>query len=404
LEEGPQSDNEIMTPKPITRSQIIKSPIFAGSAPRSLGYSMPAEWEPHAATWLGWPHNRTDWPGKFQPIPWVYAEIVRHLARHERVEILVQDARAEEQARSVLDRAYALTGNVRFRRAATNRGWMRDSAPIFVTAGSRDSQPGIRITNSRRSSDSRIPNPESRAPLAAVNWAFNAWAKYPDFQLDERASERIVKWAGVSAWRPEVNGKRVVLEGGSIDTNGSGLLLTTEECLLSLVQCRNLGLSRDDLERVLGEYLGIEKVLWLERGIAGDDTHGHVDDISRFVAEDTVVTAVEPNTNDENHEPLLRNLERLKCATDVNGRKLNVVELPMPAPVIFKSRRLPASYSNFYIANGTVLVPVFNDRNDRVALNLLSELFPSRDVVPIYCGDLIWGLGAIHCMTQQQPE
>jgi agmatine deiminase len=340
---------------------------------------MPAEWEPHAATWLGWPHNKTDWPGKFQPIPWVYAEIVRNLARGERVEILVNDSRAEEQARTVLDKANALRDTVRFRRAVTNRGWMRDSAPIFVKRKNK------------------------KDPIAAVNWQFNAWAKYPDWRDDDRASGRILHWSGVPAWRPEVNGKRVVLEGGSIDTNGAGLLLTTEECLLSDIQCRNPDLSQAELERVLADFLGIEKVIWLEHGVAGDDTHGHVDDISRFVASDTVLTAVERNHADENHEPLQANLARLKRATDQNGGKLQVVELPMPAPVIFRGRRLPASYANFYIANGVVMVPVFNDRNDRVALNILAELFPSREIVPIYCGDLIWGLGAIHCMTQQQP-
>ena len=360
------------------------------NTPAALGYRMPAEWAPHSATWLGWPHNKTDWPGKFQPIPCVYAEIVRNLARHERVEILVNDARAEEQARGVLEKANAFNENVRFRRGVTNRGWMRDSAPIFLKA------------QSTRHAAQGEKNPT--ADLAAVNWRFNAWAKYPDWKQDERASEMIVKWAGVPVFRPEFNRTRVVLEGGSIDVNGRGLLLTTEECLLSDIQCRNPGLSREDLERIFADYLGIERVIWLERGIAGDDTHGHVDDLTRFVAEDTVATVIERNTSDENHEPLQRNLERLQRATDVGGRKLQIVELPMPARVIFKNRRLPASYANFYIANAVVLVPVFNDKNDRVALNTLSELFPSREVIPIYCGDLIWGLGAIHCMTQQQPE
>jgi agmatine deiminase len=352
---------------------------FRQPTPSALGYRLPAEWEPHAATWLGWPHNKTDWPGKFQPIPWVYAEIVRNLARAERVEILVQDARAKEQARGVLDKANAFSGNIRFRQVVTNRGWMRDSAPIFIKRQNK------------------------KAPIAAVNWRFNAWAKYSDWRDDAKASERILKWAGVPAFRPEVNGKRIVLEGGSIDANGRGLLLSTEECLLSEVQSRNPGMSRTELERVLADYLGIEKVIWLERGIVGDDTHGHVDDISRFVAADTVLTAVEPNKNDDNHEPLCANRERLRQATDQSGRRLQIIELPMPAPVVFRGRRLPASYANFYIANGMVLVPVFNDMNDRVALNILSDLFPARDIVPIYCGDLIWGLGAIHCMTQQQP-
>jgi agmatine deiminase len=341
---------------------------------------MPAEWEEHAATWLAWPHNRTDWPGKFQPIPWVYAEIVRNLARGERVEILAQDTEAADRARAVLDRSNTLSDNVHFRRCVTNRGWVRDSAPIFLRRDNR------------------------RDPVAAVNFQFNAWAKYPDWRHDCRASEQVLRWLKFPAWRPTApNGRLVVLEGGSIDVNGRGLLLTTEECLLSPVQQRNPGLTREQLERVLADYLGIEKVLWLERGIAGDDTHGHIDDIARFVTPDTVIAAVEPNSADENHEALLHNFNRLRSMTDQHGHRLQVIPLPMPAPVVFRGHRLPASYANFYVANGRVLAPVFNDKHDRLALNLLEELFPDRDIVPIYCGDLIWGLGAIHCMTQQQP-
>jgi agmatine deiminase len=345
---------------------------------------MPAEWEPHASTWLGWPHNRTDWPGKFQPIPWVYAEIVRHLAPVEQVDIIVEDATAEAKARQVLERAHALRDSVRFHRWRTNRGWTRDFAPVF-----------LRRDNKRES-------------IAAVNFRFNAWAKYPDWQLDERASEQMVRWLKLPTWTPVVKlGARspqpVVLEGGSIDVNGRGLLLTTEECLLSDTQCRNPGLTRTDLERVLADYLGIEKVLWLERGIAGDDTHGHIDDLARFVSPDTVVTAVERDPGDANYEPLATNLQRLRSMTDHHGHRLTIVELPMPAPVMFRGRRLPASYANFYIANRRVLAPVFNDPNDRLALNILADVFPDRDIIPIYCGDLIWGLGAIHCMTHQQP-
>jgi agmatine deiminase len=364
------------------------------ATPASLGYRMPAEWEPHASTWLGWPHNRTDWPGKFPPIPWVYAEIVRHLAPVERVDIIVEDAAAEDGAREVLERASALRETVRFHRWRTNRGWTRDFAPIFVQ---RDAQ---------------------RDPLAAINFRFNAWAKYPDWPLDQRASEQMVRHLRFPAWTPtraiasshpsrlkSAAGslKPVVLEGGSIDVNGRGLLLTTEECLLSETQQRNPGLTRNDLEGVFADYLGIEKVLWLERGIAGDDTHGHIDDLARFVSPDTVAAAVERQTDDVNHEPLANNLQRLRAATDQRGRRLNIVELPMPAPVIFRGRRLPASYANFYIANRLVLVPVFNDRHDRLALNILADLFPDREIIPIYCGDLLWGLGAIHCMTMQQP-
>jgi agmatine deiminase len=359
------------------------------ATPAALGYRMPAEWEPHASTWLGWPHNRTDWPGKFPPIPWVYAEIVRYLARGEQVDIIVEDAEAETKARDILDRANALLETVRFHRWRTNRGWTRDFAPILVK---RDNK---------------------RDSIAAINFRFNGWAKYPDWPLDQRASEQIVRWLKFPTWRPAVahvhspakarSLEPVVLEGGSIDVNGRGLLLTTEECLLSDTQQRNPGLTRAGLERLFADYLGIEKVLWLDRGIAGDDTHGHIDDIARFVSPDTIVAAVERNRDDANHAPLEINLQRLRTMSDQGGRRLNIVQLPMPAPVIFRGRRLPASYANFYIANRRVLVPVFNDPNDRVALNLLADLFPDRDIVPIYCGDLIWGLGAIHCMTMQQP-
>ncbi|HYX70139.1 MAG TPA: agmatine deiminase family protein, partial [Terriglobales bacterium] len=348
--------------------------------PASLGYRMPAEWEPHSATWLAWPHNRTDWPGKFEAIPWVYAEIVRHLARVERVHLLVNDAAHQRRAQEVLRRSSVPLDQLDFHRFPTNRGWTRDSCPIFLL--SRD--------------------PRDRRRLALAKWRFNAWAKYPDWRKDEAAARRIVRAMKVPSWFPsaEVAGKRrpVVLEGGSIDVNGRGLLLTTEECQLSSTQQRNPGLGRSDLERVFADYLGIGKVLWLERGIMGDDTHGHVDDIARFVSPDTVVAAVERNRNDENYAPLQANLRRLRAATDQDGRRLNVVELPMPAPVVFRGQRLPASYANFYIANRLVLVPTFDDPNDRVALNLLSDLFPDRQVVGIHCGDLVWGLGALHCM------
>ncbi len=347
---------------------------------------MPAEWEPHAATWIAWPHNKSDWPGKFAPIPWVYAEIVRHLARVERVEILVENKGAEERAAAILERCSARMAAVRFHRCRTDRGWTRDYGPIFVRP--------------KASSTTAVS-------LATIKWRFNAWAKYPDWQRDDQAGSLIAERTGVPRCRPEmiVGGRRrpVVLEGGSIDVNGSGTLLATEECLLSPVQARNPGLDRAALEGLFAQYLGAEKVLWLGRGIAGDDTHGHIDDIARFVAGDTVVAACEPDAADVNHEPLQDNLRRLRQMTNERGEKLRVIELPMPRPVVFRGRRLPASYANFYIANGLVLVPAFNDPNDRRALNILAELFPEREVAGVYCGDLIWGLGALHCMTQQQP-
>jgi agmatine deiminase len=337
---------------------------------------MPAEWELHAATWLAWPHYKGDWPGKFEPIPWVYAEIIRHLARHERVELIVNDSSSEKRARKTLGLANALSDNIRFHRWPTDRVWTRDSGCSFVVGG---------------------------AKLAAIKWRFNAWAKYPNWKRDEKIGSLMAKAAEANEVRPASGKQRVVLEGGSIDVNGQGTLLTTEECLLSKVQQRNPAMKRKDYEKLFADHLGIRKVIWLGSGIAGDDTHGHVDDITRFVAPDTVVTAVESDPEDANYEPLRENIRRLREATNQDGRSLSIIELPMPSPVIFEGRRLPASYGNFYIANGLVLVPVFNDPNDRVALDILADLFPDREVIGIYSRDLIWGFGAMHCMTQHQP-
>jgi len=353
---------------------------------------MPAEWEPHAATWLAWPHYEGDWPGKFEPIPWVYAEIIRNLARHECVELIVNDAAAEKQARKLLARANALSKNVRFHRWRTDRVWVRDSGCIFVTGNSHVATAAL----------GRPAGTKSRRSLA-LNFRFNAWAKYSNWKHDERTGALMAEVAGAQRIVPLHREKRVVLEGGSIDVNGCGTLLTTEECLLSKVQQRNPGMSRKDYENLFADYLGAPQVIWLGRGIFGDDTHGHVDDLTRFVAADTVVTMVESNPRDVNHKPLRDNLRRLRAARDQAGKPLNIVELPMPGAVVFERRRLPASYANFYIANGIVLAPVFNDPNDRIALNTMAALFPTREVVPIYSGDLIWGLGAMHCMTQQQP-
>jgi agmatine deiminase len=350
---------------------------------------MPAEWEAHDATWMAWPHYRDDWPGKFEPIPWVYAEIIRHLARRERVELIVNDAAAEKRTRKTLGRANAVSDNIRFHRWPTNRVWTRDSGCTFTTTPSDE-----------------LPKKDgvSAPELVAATWRFNAWAKYSNYQHDEKIGNLMAKTVNAREFRPVFGKNRVVLEGGSIDVNGLGTLLTTEECLLSEVQQRNPKMGRADYEAVFAESLGIKNVIWLGSGIAGDDTHGHVDDITRFVGPDTVVTAVEANPDDSNYEPLRENIRRLRAATDQDGRSLAIVELPMPAPVVFEGRRLPASYGNFYIANGIVLVPVFNDPNDRFALDILADVFPDREVVGIYSGDLIWGFGAMHCMTQQQPK
>ncbi len=386
---------------------------------------MPAEWEPHAATWLAWPHYHADWPGKFEPIPWVYTEIIRTLARHEHVELIVNDAPAERQARKLLDRADALNNNVRFHRWPTNRSWLRDSGCIFVNrscgAGSlaRESQRPGPVAKRRHSlaphvsagegalKGNRVPSgtalTDDDSTLLATNFRFTAWAKYSNYRHDEKIGTQMASTAGTQEINPRHHNTRVVLEGGSIDVNGEGTLLTTEECLLSKIQQRNPNMRRKDYEKLFAEYLGAQHVIWLGKGIHGDDTHGHVDDLTRFVSRDTVVTMVEPNPKDVNHKPLSDNLRRLEAATDQDGKPLNIVELPMPGPVVFEQRRLPASYANFYIANGIVLAPVFNDPNDRIALNTLAALFPTREVIPIYSGDLVWGLGTMHCMTQQQP-
>jgi agmatine deiminase len=352
------------------------------NTPRELGYRMPAEWEPHEATWIAWPHNRSDWPGKFEAIPWVYVDIVRYLSRVEDVNIIVASKKEKNEAQKALKTSDVNSPRIRFHLWPTNRVWLRDSGPIFIC---RDT-----------------PRNTIKDRLATTNWRFNGWAKYSDWKYDARLSELIAAYTRVDQFVPVFPGQssvRVVLEGGSIDVNGKGLVLTTEECLLSKTQQRNPGFSRRQLEKIFFDYLGIDQVIWLGRGITGDDTHGHVDDIARFVSADTIVAVTETNRRDANYRPLQDNLSRLRS----NGNKLNIVELPMPRPIVFKCRRLPASYANFYIANDLVLVPTFNDPNDRIALEIVARLFPQREVVGIYCGDFIWGLGAIHCMTQQQP-
>ncbi len=330
------------------------------------GYRMPAEWEPHEATWLAWPHNREDWPGRFTPIPWVYGEIVRKLSQVERVRILVDGRAPAEQARRTLRKVGANLDAVEFFTCPTNRVWTRDYCPLFVKNAS--------------------------GQIALTAWRFNAWAKYDDWQLDAKVPAYLGKRLKLPLRIPDM-----VLEGGSIDVNGAGLLLTTEECLLSPVQQRNPGFSREEIENRLRDFLGVQQIVWLKNGIAGDDTHGHIDDLARFTDARTVVVASETDRSDANYEALKENYDLLRRTG------LKIVKLPMPKPLIFEGRRLPASYANFYIANSLVLVPTFNDPNDRVALSILARLLPAWEVVGINCTELIWGLGALHCMTQQQP-
>ncbi len=344
------------------------------------GLRMPAEWEPHEATWIGWPHNATDWPGKMSAIQWVYGEIVRQISASELVRILVNDKTHELKARRVLDRVGVLPDHVEFVRIPTNRGWTRDLGPIFLRED------------------------DSQSPVKIARFQFNAWARYSDWQKDNRVPDRIAAKCQIPLVPIIHQDQKVVLEGGSIDVNGQGTLLTTEECLLDeTVQVRNPGFSRQDYEEVFREYLGVPQVLWLGQGIAGDDTHGHVDDLCRFVDPYTVVLCQEPNPLDDNHRPLAENRERLEGMRCEDGRKIGIVPLPMPAPLFFDGQRLPASYANFYIGNSVVVVPTFNDLNDRVALGILSELFSDRTVIGIHSVDLVWGFGTLHCLTQQQP-
>ena len=340
---------------------------MAGLKPAELGFRMPAEWERHEATWLAWPHERTDWPGKFATIPWVYGDIVRKLSRVEKVRILIENAGAERKARLLLKKCGANLDAVEFFHHPTNRSWTRDYCPLFVR--NADGEAGM------------------------TRWRFNGWAKYDNWQQDSAIPGFLSERFKMRSWEAGI-----VLEGGSIDVNGAGLLLTTEECQLSeSVQVRNPGLSRAELERSFKEYLGVQKTIWLKNGIVGDDTHGHIDDVARFVNADTVVIVAETNRSEPNYEPLRENLEILRQTS------LRVVTLPMPAPVYFDGQRLPASYANFYIANQIVLVPTFNDPNDREALSTLAGLFPDRQVIGMHCLDLVLGLGTLHCMTMQQP-
>jgi agmatine deiminase len=338
---------------------------------------MPAEWEPHRATWISWPHHEPDWPGKLGPIPWVYAEIARVLADHETVEILCHSEAVRGSAREALAAHGVRIDRVRLHVVPTDRVWLRDSAPV----GTYD------------------PSGE----MVLVSWAFNGWAKYDNFQQDELIGRRIADLTGRRLEEPRrETAERIVLEGGGIEVNGRGLLLVTEEWLLTDVQVRNPGFTRDDYEAIFRRWLGVTRTIWLGEGCVGDDTHGHVDDIARFVAPDTVVLAFEPDPADENHRRSVDNLRRLELASDRSG-PLRIVKLPFPRAVTMNGERLPASYANFYIANGVVMVPTFNDPRDRIALETLAGLMPTHTVVGIHAVDLVWGLGTLHCLTQQEP-
>lgn len=336
---------------------------------------MPAEWEKQKAIWLAWPHNKEDWPGKFATIAWVYAEIIRYLVRGVRVRLLVKNPAERRNVAVLLAMAHVDMGKIDLIIVPSNRSWLRDSAPTFVYDGRQ---------------------------RVLLDWRFNAWAKYDNWRHDDKVPFHVGKFLGLPCVRPEHKGKRVVLEGGAIEVNGRGTLITTEECLLSKVQCRNPGFSHEDYEQVFAKYLGVSQVIWLGNGIEGDDTHGHIDDLVRFVNATTVAAVVETDKNAHNYTLLKDNLKRLQAARDQDGRKLDVIELPMPEKIIFDGQLLPASYANFLISNAMVLVPTFNDVNDRIALDLLARAFPKHEVIGIHCGDFILGLGTIHCASQQE--
>jgi agmatine deiminase len=342
-------------------------------------FSFPAEWHPHDATWIAWPHHEPDWPGKLGPIPWVYAEIARVIARHERVEILCHDESVRAAAQAHLD-AHGVTSNVRLHIVPNDRVWLRDSAPTFVH--------------------------DAKGSVQLMNWQFNAWAKYPNFARDAEVGRAIGKITSLPRVEPvrRDDGSRLVLEGGGIETDGEGSLLVTEEWLLSDVQVRNLGMTREAYESAFREYLGIRHTIWLGEGCVGDDTHGHVDDIARFIGPGIIMLAYEADpADDENHRRSVDNMRRLELAGAATGH-LKVIRLPYPRAVEMNGERLPASYANFYIANGVVLVPTFNDPNDRLALNTIAAHMPDRQVVGIHAVDLVWGFGTLHCLTQQQPR
>jgi agmatine deiminase len=364
------------------------------AAPAELGYHFPAEWEKHEATWLGWPHNASDWPGKFEAIPWVYGEMVRKISAGEKIHLIVRHKPDEMFARRVFKSAGVDLRKIQFVTHPTNRGWTRDTGPIFVKK-------------------SEIGNRKSE--IAIVHFHFNGWAKYDNWRKDTKVPETAARVLNkklfhaqssvpASLRTPRSALRNFTIEGGGIELNGRGTLISTEECYLHpKIQVRNPGLGKKEIEVTLKNYLGVKNIFWLAKGPKGDDTHGHIDDICRFVNAKTLVLVREKNSRDENYRPLAENWERIQDLRLEDGGKPEVVELPMPSPLYFDGVRLPASYANFYICNAAVIVPTFNDPNDRVALGILGEMFRDRPVVGIHAVDLVWGFGSLHCLTQQQP-
>jgi len=337
----------------------------------------PAEWENQQGILLCFPHNGNDWPGKYGAIQWAFVEFIKKVTTFEEVVLVVADENLKEKVIGMLEIAEVELKAVMFIIHKTNRSWMRDSGPIIVKNGSK---------------------------REALNFNFNGWAKYKNFQLDKFVPSKVAEALQLPLTQVTYNGKPVIVEGGAIETNGKGTLITSEECLMHpTIQVRNQNFTKEDYEAVFEEYLGITNVIWLGNGIEGDDTHGHIDDLCRFVNENTVVTIVESDSKDSNYQPLQDNLKRLQNAKLEDGKPLNIIELPMPKRIVFDGLILPASYANFLILNNCVLVPTFNDANDRIALNILAECFPNREIIGINAIDLIWGFGTLHCLSQQLP-
>jgi len=361
---------------------MINRKAVAETVPAAKAYSMPAEWEPHEATWLGWPHNAGDWPGKFETIPWVYGEMIRKISEGENICLIIRNKADKDLANRIIKSVGADSKKVKFVIHPTNRGWTRDTGPIFVKrkVGAGETETAI------------------------VHFHFNGWAKYDNWRKDTKVPETAARLLGKDLFHAQCGGKPFVIEGGGIELNGRGTLISTEQCYLDpLVQVRNPGIGKKEIEATLKDYLGANNFFWLAKGPVGDDTHGHIDDICRFVNATTLVLVREKNPRDENFAPLAENWERIGDLRLEDGSRPEIVELPMPSPLHFDGQRLPASYANFYIGNAAVIVPTFNDPNDRIALGILGELFTDRPVVGIHAVDLVWGFGSLHCLTQQQP-
>jgi len=346
--------------------------------PRHGTYRMPAEWEPQKSTWIAWPHNKEDWPGKFDEIPWVFSKIVTILSKHQSVNILVKNRSEKKIAVSFLNALGAKMKNIKLIICKTDRAWTRDFLPIFLK-------------------DKRNKNILS-------NWKFNAWAKYKNFKNDNRAYLKVKKIKKIKTINPEHLQKKIVLEGGSIDVNGDGLVLTTKQCFLSKIQQRNKGFKIHDYNKIFSKFLGAKKTIWLNKGIHGDDTHGHIDDIARFVSKNKIFIAKENNKKDKNFKNLNENIEIIKKFKKINKEKFKIIYLPMPKAKFINGIRVPASYLNFYIANKVVLVPSFNDSNDRIVFKIFKKHFKDKKIILIDCSILVWGLGTLHCMTQQEPN